>query len=123
MWVHVDDQDFAYRATVVANDEARANWVEHLLDFTPEESAQLAQRLQPGASFHQALTEALGAKRVQRSFHLPEQLASDGTVERTFVAHDGGVIRAHTTGTDTILRTELLRGTDAWTLLQPLVDP
>ena len=123
MWVHVDDRNQAYDATVIDDEEAREVWVKHLLDFTPEEDAKLAATLQAGESLADALEAALGTDRVSKSFFLPASTASDGTDVRTFVADDGGVIRAYTAGTDSIVRTEIIRGADAWKLLQPFVDP
>ncbi|MEC5128884.1 hypothetical protein VSU19_19125 [Verrucomicrobiales bacterium BCK34] len=120
MWVHVNSDGMAHRATSVSNDEARQIWIDHLLHFTEEEKASLKSAMQPGVIFNDALKNALGWKRVMRSFYLPEVTGSE---ERLFCAHDGGLVGAHLGDDEALVSYRLIEGREAWAIVQPHVDP
>ncbi len=126
MWVDVNGDGIAHKASSVSNDEARQIWIERLLHFTEEEVANLETALKPGVNFNDALESVLGWKRVSRSFHLPGGDRSELNVagkERLFCAHDGGLISARVADDDKIISYLLIQGLDAWNRIQPLVDP
>ncbi|MDF1738066.1 MAG: hypothetical protein P1U86_02810 [Verrucomicrobiales bacterium] len=120
MWVHVNSDGMAHRASSVSNEEARQIWIDHLLHFTDEEKANLETAMQPGVIFNDGLKTALGRIRVMDSFHLPE---APGSEERFFCAHDGGLVGAQLGDGDVIISYRLIEGREAWAIVQPLVDP
>lgn len=124
-WVHVNRDGMAHRSTAISNKEARRIWIDHLLNFSEEEVARLEESLQPGVVFHDALEAAIGSKRMLRSCDLPkpEQPDTGAMKERAFLALDGGLVKAQVDDGDLLVSSQIIQGSEAWKLIQPLVDP
>lgn len=123
-WVHLDGNDMAHDATRIADEEARELWARLILQFTPKEVCALESALRPGEILEDALKTGLGFRRKVRSIFLNDKTTDDGTTMRRCLVRNGGIVCAWVNGSDdSIVRSKLITGEKAWSLVQHFIDP
>lgn len=122
-WLHIDDSDMAYGYSLIADEEARELWPRLILQFRPEEEADLLRELTRGARLEQAIEAALGGTALLQGVWLDDEACDDGTTKREMLVHLRGIVRAWVRSNGKLERAELVTGEEAWSLVRPFIDP
>lgn len=121
-WLHVDASDMLTGYSMISDAEARQIWPRLLLHTGPELREAVDEHMKAGTALSTALAKTFGPANADGLLDLGRERADDGTEARRFLMPRGGVLAVSVNEAGEVAATHILDGSDAWTLVQPVID-
>lgn len=121
-WLHVDASDMLTGYSMISDAEARQIWPRLLLHTRPELREAVDEHIKAGTALSVALAKTFGPADADGLLELGREWADDGTETRRFLMPRGGVLEISVNEAGEVVATHILDGSDAWTLVQPVID-